>query len=101
MNIILGALSSWSSKMVMNAGRSLSVLFGSPRLAQTQRHNQPSNWTSIATDLRSQPRISLDRCCGKASLLMTKEGKVVIYGTYISSRSTGVHRIKGGSVEIN
>jgi len=39
--------------------------------------------------------------CGKASLSMTKEGKVVIYGTYISSRSTGVHRIKGGSVEIN
>jgi hypothetical protein len=39
--------------------------------------------------------------CGKASLSMSKEGKVVVYGTYISSRSSGVHRIKGGSVEIN
>ena len=39
--------------------------------------------------------------CGMASITLTKEGKVLIQGTYLSSRSSGVHRIKGGSVQIN
>ena len=39
--------------------------------------------------------------CGKASITLTKEGKVLIHGTYLSSRSSGVNRIKGGSVHIN
>jgi hypothetical protein len=72
--------------------------------------------STARSDAKTQPTVQLDvdrdrltvtatdqlvLRCGKASLSMTKEGKVVIYGTYISSRSTGVHRIKGGSVEIN
>lgn len=39
--------------------------------------------------------------CGKASITLTREGKVLIKGAYLSSRSSGVHRIKGGSVQIN
>ena len=39
--------------------------------------------------------------CGKASLTLTKAGKVLIRGTYLLSRSSGVNRIKGGSVQIN
>jgi hypothetical protein len=39
--------------------------------------------------------------CGKARLTLTSAGKVVIEGTYISSRSSGVNRLKGGSVQIN
>jgi len=39
--------------------------------------------------------------CGKASITLTREGKVLIYGTYLSCHSSGVNRIKGGSVEIN
>lgn len=39
--------------------------------------------------------------CGKASLTMTKTGKVLLQGTYVSSRSSGVNRIEGGSVQIN
>jgi len=39
--------------------------------------------------------------CGKASITLTKAGKVIIQGAYISSRSTGVNRIKGGSVQLN
>jgi hypothetical protein len=39
--------------------------------------------------------------CGQASLTLTKAGKVVIRGTYLLSRSSGVNRIKGGSVQIN
>jgi hypothetical protein len=39
--------------------------------------------------------------CGKASITLTKAGKIVIRGTYVLSRSSGVNRIKGGSVQIN
>jgi hypothetical protein len=39
--------------------------------------------------------------CGKASLTLTKSGKVLLQGTYVSSCSSGVNRIEGGSVQIN
>jgi hypothetical protein len=39
--------------------------------------------------------------CGKASITLTKAGKVLIQGSYVSSRSSGVNRIKGGSVQLN
>jgi hypothetical protein len=39
--------------------------------------------------------------CGKASITLTKAGKVLIQGAYVSNRSSGVIRIKGGSVQIN
>jgi hypothetical protein len=39
--------------------------------------------------------------CGKASITLTKTGKVLIKGCYISSRSSGVNRITGGSVQLN
>lgn len=39
--------------------------------------------------------------CGKASITLTKSGKILIRGTYLSNRSSGVNRILGGSVQIN
>jgi uncharacterized protein DUF6484 len=39
--------------------------------------------------------------CGKASITLTKAGKIMLRGTYLLSRSSGVNRIKGGSVQIN
>jgi len=39
--------------------------------------------------------------CGKASITLTRAGKIILRGTYLLSRSSGVNRIKGGSVQIN
>lgn len=39
--------------------------------------------------------------CGAASVTLTREGKILLRGAYVSSRASGVHRIQGGSVEIN
>lgn len=39
--------------------------------------------------------------CGKASITLTRAGKVLIRGVYLLSRSSGVNRLKGGSVQIN
>mgnify|MGYP007068107927 FL=1 len=39
--------------------------------------------------------------CGEASITLTKAGKVLIQGEYISSSSGGAHKIKGGSIQLN
>lgn len=39
--------------------------------------------------------------CGKASITLTRAGKVLIRGAYLLTRSSGVNRIQGGSVQIN
>jgi hypothetical protein len=39
--------------------------------------------------------------CGKSSITLTKAGKIIIRGEYLLSRSNGVNKIKGGSVQIN
>ncbi|VAW57135.1 hypothetical protein MNBD_GAMMA07-1811 [hydrothermal vent metagenome] len=39
--------------------------------------------------------------CGQASITLTKSGKILIRGNYLSNRSTGVNKILGGSVQIN
>jgi hypothetical protein len=49
--------------------------------------------------LRAERQIELR--CGEASLILTRAGKVIIRGSYVLSRSTGVNRIKGASVQIN
>jgi Domain of unknown function (DUF6484) len=43
----------------------------------------------------------LELRCGKSSITLTRHGKVLIRGEYISSQATGVNRLKGGSVQIN
>ncbi|RYY77088.1 MAG: hypothetical protein EOO52_06265 [Gammaproteobacteria bacterium] len=39
--------------------------------------------------------------CGEASITLTKAGKILLRGTYLQSRSSGVNRILGGSVQVN
>lgn len=39
--------------------------------------------------------------CGEASITLTRAGKILLKGKYLLSRSSGVNRIKGGSVQIN
>lgn len=50
-------------------------------------------------DLSAEREVTIR--CGKASITLTREGKIILRGTYISSRSSGMNRIKGGSVHLN
>jgi len=50
-------------------------------------------------DLQAASRITLE--CGKASITLHSDGKVVVRGTHVLSRASGVNRIRGGSVELN
>jgi hypothetical protein len=39
--------------------------------------------------------------CGKSSVLLRRDGKVLIRGTHLVSRASGPNRIKGGSISLN
>lgn len=39
--------------------------------------------------------------CGEASITLQRDGRVVVRGAYVETRSKGVNRIKGGMVRIN
>jgi len=76
------------------------VIIGSlsPTIAQAQRPTT-AKVDGRRVELTGQDEVVLT--CGKASITLTRAGKVIIKGTYVSSGSQGVHRITGGSVQIN
>lgn len=39
--------------------------------------------------------------CGKASITLRRNGRIIVRGTYVETRSEGTNRIKGGQVQIN
>jgi hypothetical protein len=87
------------------------VDFGeAPQIFDTTREDQDqvpeSNLAEVDARVDGK-RIELEAAdeivlkCGQASIVLRRNGRVVIRGTYVESRSQGVNRIKGGSVEIN
>ncbi len=43
----------------------------------------------------------LELRCGKASIVMKKDGHITIRGTYVISHASAANRIRGGSVNLN
>jgi hypothetical protein len=85
-----------------NADPSLPMVIG--RVQNPERESSPS--PRITADLDGERlTFSANReivlKCGKASITLTRSGKVILRGSYLLSRSSGVNRIKGGSVQIN
>jgi len=39
--------------------------------------------------------------CGKASLTLTREGRLELRGTHVISHASGVNRIRGGTIKLN
>jgi hypothetical protein len=39
--------------------------------------------------------------CGKASITLRRDGKIVLRGAYVETHAEGTNRIKGGTVKIN
>jgi hypothetical protein len=70
-----------------------------------ETHSQPmNNAFEVKTEgdrilLNARSEIVLN--CGKASIVLTKAGKILLRGAYLLARSSGVNRIKGASVQIN
>lgn len=39
--------------------------------------------------------------CGKATILMEKDGRITIRGTYVTSQASATNRVRGGSIDLN
>ncbi|MTD28508.1 hypothetical protein [Erwinia sorbitola] len=55
--------------------------------------------TSEEILLRSNKKITIE--CGKSSITLHPNGKIVLKGEYIFSDANGVNRISGGRLELN
>jgi Domain of unknown function (DUF6484) len=75
------------------------ILHPEPRLAGPGEHAFEATVDDQRLELKAEREIVLR--CGKASITLTRAGKIVLRGAYIFSRSTGVNKIKGGSVQLN
>lgn len=61
----------------------------------------PAAPATLAEDLLIESRRSLTLRCGKASITLHANGKIVLRGEYILSDAEGVNRIAGGRIELN
>lgn len=59
----------------------------------------PPPTTPAEVTLEAQNKITLR--CGKSSLTLYPNGKIVLRGEYILSDAAGVNRIAGGQIELN
>ena len=39
--------------------------------------------------------------CGEATILMEKDGRIIIRGTYVTTQASATNRIRGGSIDLN
>ncbi|MDG4874033.1 DUF6484 domain-containing protein [Mesorhizobium sp. WSM4935] len=65
---------------------------------------QRSNIPHIIRDgeqMRITANERLELRCGKATIVMEKDGHITIRGTYVTSHASAANRIRGGSVNLN
>lgn len=73
---------------------------------------EPADKTALVADSEQQVTVDGRRIviegkeevvlkCGDSSITLTRAGKILIRGKYLLSRSSGVNRIMGGSVQVN
>jgi hypothetical protein len=80
------------------------IVMGRIRVASTWPSAEPPPQVDVDADGQRVTVTARDRLvlsCGKASITLTAAGKVLIQGAYVSHRSSGVMRIKGGSIQLN
>lgn len=62
---------------------------------------QKEEWTMDGEKVVLEGKKEIVLKCGDASITLTECGKILIRGKFIASRSTGVNRIFGASVQVN
>jgi hypothetical protein len=67
----------------------------------------PARRTSAPQIVRDGERVRItgderiELRCGKATIIMEKDGRITIRGTYVTSHASAANRIRGGSVNLN
>ena len=83
------------------------VLLGLRQAVPVLEVQLPAQELTAAVDGQESKKVRLEGQdevvlrCGKASITLRKNGRIVIRGVQVESRATGRNRIKGGAVLIN
>lgn len=102
------SLAALTSSMI---GSEVALLFleGDPRRPMiVGRIVDPTRKGAAATEiLRDGERVRItgkervELRCGKASIILEKDGRITIRGSYLTSHASAANRIRGGSVNLN
>jgi len=65
-----------------------------PYLPQAEKKEDP-------VELSLEAKDSIELTCGESVLSMSKNGKIVLRGTDITTRASGQNKIKGATISIN
>lgn len=68
-------------------------------VSETPGHRQELRIDGKRLVIEADDEIELK--CGQGSITIRKDGKIVVKGTNVLSRSSGPNRIKGGSISLN
>jgi uncharacterized protein (DUF2345 family) len=68
--------------------------------AQSAAESTPTP-AQLPEDAVVEARHSLTLRCGKSSITLHANGKIVLRGEYILSDADGINRIAGGQIELN
>jgi len=80
------------------------IIIGCMRNTGCQSTGQPAGQVEVDADgerLVVSAKHGLVLRCGKASVTLSADGKIVLRGTQVVSHASGLNRIKGGSVQVN
>ncbi len=84
-----------------NGNPSKPVVLGRLQSPEREAPMEPVNVRLDGEQVTLSAKSEIVLRCGKASITLTRAGKIIIRGAYLLSRSSGANRIKGGSVQIN
>ncbi|MFD9898312.1 DUF6484 domain-containing protein [Mesorhizobium sp. NPDC059025] len=68
---------------------------------------EPVRRVSLAQITRDGERVCIvgeeriELRCGEATILMEKDGRIIIRGTYVTTQASATNRIRGGSIDLN
>jgi hypothetical protein len=101
------SLAEMSSDMI---GAEVALLFedgdvGRPlivgRIVEPSRKTWAPEVISDGEQVRIVGKERIELRCGKATIIMEKDGHITIRGTYVTSHASATNRIRGGSVNLN
>lgn len=71
------------------------------RIVEPARRSSTPNVVRDGERVRITGEERIELRCGKATIIMEKDGHITIRGTYVTSHASAANRIRGGSVNLN
>jgi hypothetical protein len=71
------------------------------RVANSENNPKPTHVVVDGKYIVIDGKEEISFRCGKSSIVMTRDGKIIIKGAHLVTRSSGANKVKGASVLIN